>query len=127
MISPKELNSHGYPTNPEIDLNLKELLYKINLVRTAYSHPMIVTSGLRSIDQQNALVAAGKSKASNSKHLFGQAVDILDTDHKLRDWVKDNLQLMETIGLWLEDFDSTPTWCHFQIVAPKSGNRVFKP
>jgi len=127
MISSSELNPHKYPTTREIDDNLSTLLYRINLVRTAYAEPMIVTSGLRSQAQQDGLIAAGKTNAPKSKHLMGEAVDILDKDGKLRAWVKDNIQLMETIGLWMEAFESTPTWVHFQIVAPNSGNRIFVP
>lgn len=127
MITPQELNKHNYPTSPDIDYNLKILLYRINQVRNTYGNPMIVTSGLRSQVQQDALIAEGKSTASKSKHLTGQAVDILDKDGKLKEWIKNNVPLMETIGLWIEDFQSTPTWVHFQVVAPKSGNRFFKP
>jgi hypothetical protein len=29
--------------------------------------------------------------------------------------------------LWAEDYASTPTWCHLQVYAPASFNRVFKP
>lgn len=127
MISSKELNSHGYPTTPEIDANLSILLDKINQVRIAYAIPMIVSSGLRSETQQQDLIASGKSTATKSKHLMGQAVDIADKDGKLAKWVQENMQLMETIGFWFEDFNSTPGWVHFQIVPPKSGKRVFVP
>ena len=36
-----------------------------------------VTCGLRSIEEQNALVAAGKSKTMKSRHLTGHAVDVV--------------------------------------------------
>ncbi len=126
-ISLQELNKHNYPTTPEIDANLEILLGKINAVRQKYNKPMIVTSGLRSEAQQQQLIADGKSTATKSKHLSGQAVDIQDTDGELAIWVKRNLALMEEIGLWMEDFDHTKGWLHFQIVAPKSGKRVFIP
>lgn len=123
----KELNPNNYPTTPEIDKNLSILLERINMVRNAYGIPMIVTSGLRSDSQQQALIADGKSNAPKSHHLTGEAVDIADMDRKLTEWVKNNMPLMEKIGMWFEDFNSTPTWVHFQIVPPKSGNRVFIP
>lgn len=116
MIELKELNPHNYPTTPEIDTNLQTLLDKMNQVRSAYNVPMIVTSGLRDSAQQQALIAAGKSNAPKSKHLMGQACDIQDLDGTLRDWVKSNMELMETIGFWFEDFDHTKGWVHFQIV-----------
>lgn len=127
MIELQELNSHQYPTTTEIDDNLAILLDKMNQVRTAWGNPMIVTSGLRSQAQQDSLIAAGISNAPKSKHLTGQACDIADSDRSLTQWVKDNMDLMEQIGLWFEDFDHTPTWVHFQIIAPGSGNRVFIP
>lgn len=127
MISLLELNSHGYPTTPEIDSNLGQLLAKLNRVRDAYATPMTVTSGLRSGDQQQTLIAAGKSAAVHSHHLTGEAADILDQGGKLKEWVRSNLSFVEEIGLWMEDFAHTPSWVHFQIVPPASGNRFFIP
>ena len=126
-ISLAELNPHGYPTDPEIDKNLMILLDRINQVRNVYGSPMTVTSGLRSDDQQKALIAVGKSTATKSNHLTGSAVDILDENRNLTAWVKANMSLMEQIGMWFEDFDHTPCCVHFQILPPKSGNRVFIP
>ncbi len=127
MISKEELNPHNYPTSPSIDLNLEVLLTRINKVRLAWNRPMVVTSGLRSLAQQQLLIAEGKSNASKSHHLTGEAVDIYDPDKALAAWTKDNLMLMTEIGLWMESFESTPTWVHFQICPPKSGNRIFIP
>lgn len=127
MLNLIELNKHNYPTNTEIDANLLILLEKINKVRDLYGIPMVVSSGLRSQEQQNSLIAAGKSNAPKSKHLTGQAVDILDPDKKLQEWCKENVDKLEEIGLWMEDFSATPNWVHFQIVPPHSGNRFFIP
>ena len=127
MISLYELNQHGYPTTPEIDANLAILLEKINQVRKAWGVPMIVDSGLRSAEQQQQLIAEGKSNAPKSKHLTGQAVDIADKNGELKKWVLENMPLMEQIGFWFEDFNSTPSWVHFQIVPPASGKRIFIP
>lgn len=127
MISLKELNPHSYPTTPEIDANLLILLEKINKVRDAYSIPMIVTSGLRDMTLQLRLIAEGKSTASKSKHLTGEAVDIYDPVGNLAKWVQANMPLMEEIGFWFEDFKHTDGWVHFQSTPPKSGNRVFIP
>ena len=126
MISLKELNSHNYPTTHEIDTNLQDLLTKINIIRLHYGQPLTVSSGLRSEAQQQGLIAAGKSTATKSLHLTGQAVDIVD-DGALKEWVKDNVELIASIPLWCEAFESTPTWIHFQTKSPRSGNRFFKP
>lgn len=43
---------------------------------TASPHYFTITEGLRSRERQIALLAAGKSKTMNSRHLTGHAVDI---------------------------------------------------
>lgn len=125
MISLKELNPHNYPTTPEIDVNLSTLLTRINLIRTAYGVPMVVTSGLRDQTQQQQLIADGKSNAIKSNHLLGAAVDIYDPDAKLNTWCKENISLLEKCELWCEERQGT--WQHFQIFAPHSGHRFFNP
>lgn len=115
--------------------NLEDLLTKINLVRTAYSHPMIVTSGYRS--QQDHLriysqIAARKGEEFDPKkvpmgsaHLKGCAVDIADPKGELMAWCLSNVEILEQAGLWVEA--DTVGWVHFQIYPPRSGNRFFKP
>lgn len=125
MITMKELNPHNYSTTPEIEANLQVLFERINKVRTAYSKPMIVTSGLRSGAQQQDLIAKGISTATKSNHLTGRAVDIYDVTGELYDWTRANQKLMEEIGLWMEERQGP--WQHYQIVPPKSGKRWFKP
>ena len=126
-IKLQELNPHDYPTTPEIDQNLNILHEKINEIRDLYGIPMIVTSGLRSVEQQQNLILDGKSNAPHSKHLTGQAVDIQDKDKALKNWVIANMDKMKEIGFWFEDFDHTIGWVHFQTVSPKSGKRIFIP
>ena len=127
MIVLKELNPHNYPTTPIIDKQLATLLERMNEIRDAYGKPMIVTSGLRSDDQQAALIAQGKSNAKHSKHLAGLACDIKDCDGELKKWVNENAKCLEKIGLWCEDFAYTPTWVHFQCTPPASLKRFFIP
>ena len=55
MISPKELNPKGFKTTPEIDANLKDLLDKINIVRKTWGKPMLVTSGLRDLEDHKRI------------------------------------------------------------------------
>lgn len=132
MLTLKELNPHSFPTDAEIDTNLATLLERMNKVRTAWAKPMIVTSGLRSKADQIAVYKAKgitdiKKIPMGSQHLHGAACDISDPKGDLAKWVQGNMPLMEQIGLWFEDFKSTPNWVHFQIFPPKSGNRIFKP
>ncbi len=127
MISLKELNKNGYPTTPEIDTNLAILLERLNKIRKMWGKPMNVSSGLRSQAKQDELIAQGKSNASKSKHLLGQAADISDPKGELKTWVLNNIGCLEQVGLWMEDFKYTSSWIHFQCVPPKSGKRFFIP
>lgn len=112
--------------------NLEELLKRINKVRAAYNKPMTVTSGYRSMyDHKRIYSQKGITDESKipmqSKHLYGQAVDIADADGSMKKWVLENVKLLEDVGLWCEDFAYTKTWIHFQILPPKSGKRFFIP
>lgn len=62
-----------------------------------------------------------------SKHLTCQAIDLCDEDGALDAWCLSNVPALAIIGLWLEHPSATPGWCHVQIVAPRSGRRVFIP
>lgn len=51
----------------------------VEVVKVAFDRspqPFIVTEGLRSLDRQKKLVAAGASKTMRSRHLTGHAVDL---------------------------------------------------
>lgn len=123
MILMDELNPRKYPTTDELKQNLEDLLYKLNQIRVIYGKPMIITSGLRSAEDQQRI----NPKASKSRHLTGQAVDIADPKGELWKWLMDHMALVESLGLYLEDKSATPTWVHIQSVGPKSGKRIFLP
>jgi uncharacterized protein YcbK (DUF882 family) len=125
MITLKELNPHGYETTPEIDANLSTLKDRLERLQLAYNKPFLITSGLRSMEQQKSLISQGKSNAPKSKHLIGAAADILDRGGKLYDFCKANPKLLESIGLWCEE--RMGPWQHMQILPPKSGKRWFFP
>lgn len=134
MITMNELLS-GQATFDSLDKdvqeNLNQLFLKVNIVRKEYGKPMIVTSGLRTKKHHLEIYARKgiypPKVPMKSNHLFGRAVDFADGDGKLKKWILENIALMEEIGLWMEDFNATKTWVHFQINPPKSGNRFFKP
>lgn len=115
-----------------VQINIEDLLIAVNIVRTAYGKPMLVTSGLRSM-QDHLRVYASKGITDKSKipmksaHLTGEAIDISDPKQELQSWILANIDILEAAGLWCEDFSATPNWVHFQIRPPKSGNRFFKP
>lgn len=50
--------------------------------RAAEREPFIVTEGLRTMERQKQLKAAGRSWTLNSRHLTGHAVDVVDPDGK---------------------------------------------
>lgn len=139
MISMSELNLKKYVLDEIQEHNLNDLLVKINKIRLAYNKPMVVSSGLRSREQQ---INIYRMKAKNkefpfengifdlkkvplaSKHLIGAAVDIADNGD-LMEWCKSNIKTLEEVGLWVEE--GTVGWVHFQTQPPKSGNRFFRP
>lgn len=128
MITLAELNLHQLTPSPEQEKNLSILLERMNVIRKAYGRPMLVTSGLRSIGDQTRIDhSQGRKARLKSNHLAGAACDIWDRDRTLWNWCIDNMKLLEQVGLWLEDKSRTPSWVHFQIYPPASGNRIFLP
>lgn len=123
----EDLNPHCYPANPTMESNLKVLFERLTEVQDAYGKDLVITSGLRSEALQQHLIAEGRTTAIHSKHLAGAAADVYDADGGLAKWVQENINAMESIGLWMEDFAHTRGWVHFQMMAPPSGKRVFIP
>jgi hypothetical protein len=120
-----ELNPHKYPTDEAIENNLTELFRRVNILQEKYGKPLKVTSGLRSEEQQQGLIAAGKSNAPQSRHLTGEAVDVADLLGDLYIWCKTNEIVLEEAQLWCEERQGG--WQHFQSQPPKSGKRWFNP
>jgi zinc D-Ala-D-Ala carboxypeptidase len=102
--------------------NVQSLLTALDQVREKYGKPMKINSGLRTYESNKK---AGGSK--NSWHLYGLAVDISDIDGALYKFCQENIGLLESTGLYCEVREATPTWVHFQIRAPRSNKRFFKP
>lgn len=101
--------------------NLKDLCNKLN--KLGFVPPRVATSCLRSLADQKRI----NPKAMGSSHLYGAAVDVGDSDGKLKAWLKANPNKLVECGLWMESPEYTKTWCHLQSYAPASFNRVFKP
>jgi hypothetical protein len=127
LISIKELNPHNHATNEVIDRNLLVLFDRLIELQDACELALVITSGLRSDEQQAKLREDGKTKAIASQHLAGAAADILDSEGLLADWCLSNLKALEAIGFWMEHPDYTKGWVHVQINPPRSGRRVFIP
>lgn len=128
MITREELNPNKVKLLPAGKLAFERLYKNINEIRRYYGKPLFVTSGVRSyLDQMRIDKAAGRKPAYGSMHLKGAAVDIADKNHALWNWLMDNMPLVEKLGFFLEDKRWTDSWVHLQVIAPKSGNRIFQP
>jgi uncharacterized protein YcbK (DUF882 family) len=97
--------------------NLQTLLHRINLVRSRYNKPMIVTSGYRTKQKHLDIYAKmgitdERMIPMKSKHLDGSAIDIYDPDAVLYKWCKANEDFLRRVGLWLEHRQGP--WVHFQ-------------
>jgi uncharacterized protein YcbK (DUF882 family) len=133
MITLQELNPKQVKLTPDQDANLRVLWERINKIRAAWAKPMIVTSGFRTAEDQRRIYKdIARRNGSDvvrvpmgSKHLEGSACDILDRDGSLMKWTRENILLLEQVGLWCED--GTNGWVHYQTKPPASGNRFFKP
>lgn len=106
----------------QLTANMNTIVPRANELLERFGHYRKVSSGYRTPE---ANAAAGGAKLSN--HMTCAAVDLEDRDGKLKTWCTANLHVLEELGLWMEHPDSTPTWVHVQCLAPKSGNRVFRP
>lgn len=71
--------------------------------------------------------AASTVGAPQSKHKTGHAVDVYDPNRELASWVWANKDIVERAGLHIERPEWTPSWVHFQDVAPASGVFAFVP
>jgi hypothetical protein len=56
-----------------------------------------------------------------------QACDLYDPEGDIDEWALARPEVLARIGLWQEHPSATKGWAHFQIIPPKSGNRVFYP
>lgn len=111
-----------FPLDPENQHNLEYLLLKINLFRDKYNKPLIVSSGYRPSSINQAVGGAKKSA-----HQTCQAIDFIDKDGKIKEFLKQNPNLLEELDLYQEHPDYTKTWVHLQTRKTKSGKRIFIP
>lgn len=109
-----------FPLSPELETNLAVLLEAVNKLRDLYGKPMYVSSGYRPGHWNRD--AGG---ATNSPHVTCQAVDFVDHDHAIKDWL--TVDILIECGLWQEDPKHTVGWVHCQVRPIPSGHRVFIP
>ncbi len=129
MIYYKELNPKEHRMGKDHEMNLTVLHYKMNFLRARWKRPMIITSGYRSATEH---IEIYKRKGvvrppMKSWHLHGAACDVYDPQGELQKYILDNLEWIQGLDLYMEHFDHTPTWIHFQIYPPSSNKRFFIP
>lgn len=116
-----------------IRADAEETISRVNLLlfHAVKDGVLLVASNKRNLVNSGwrppAINAATPNAAVRSHHMTGRAVDVSDPYNTLDKWCMTNQGRLAEIGLWLEHPTATPGWCHLQIVAPKSGHRVFYP
>lgn len=108
----------------EVQVNVVDLLVRVNLLREKVPYEFIVDSGYRSPEHNKAV-----GGAPDSAHVTGQAIDIRGSvggnTELIKKYLKAHVGFLEKYGLWVEDFASTPDWVHLTSV-PKH-KRFFIP
>lgn len=122
----------------EYKQNLELLLKKVNDLLALFGEYRPVTSGFRSMEKHLSIYKAKNEKRKaqglpelrvpmSSRHLSCQAIDLADSNDRLKNWIKANEGILVKLDIYCEDFTHTDTWVHIQIVSPKSGKRFFIP
>lgn len=116
-----DLNPNCYQLELDQYQNLIKLILKVNTLFKDFDGELKVTSGIRSLKDQERV----DPNHPKSAHLTGQAVDILDTDGKIWEYVKKNIITMNTLELYAENKAPNDPHVHLQTRRPKSGNTIF--
>lgn len=100
------------------------LLARVNPLLASFQVSPRITSGFRPQSVNDALKNSGKK----SLHCKGMAVDLNDPNGHLKFNIIMNPNLLAQYGLWMEDYTSTPGWCHLDIgERPERLVRIFRP
>lgn len=88
-------------------------------------------------DTGNAVASGWRPKGINAKtsnaaqlstHIYACGIDLEDEIARLlARWCLRHLDLLEQMGIYMEDPRWTPTWVHWQSVPPGSWKRVYIP
>jgi len=125
MITKKEFlmgRDKEYPLTPEMDKNADELLLRICALEKEPGCPVPFKVGSGYRPGVYNVQAGGSPK---SAHLVCQAIDLVDKENKIDNWLTD--EILTKYDLYREHPDSTPRWTHLTIKPPKSKKRTFKP
>lgn len=112
----------------ELRTNAKRLLVVANSLLAACSVLTATqTSGYRNPEYNRKI-----GGAENSKHCKALAIDLLDNDRKLGNFVALNVDLLRSRGMAMEDLSycikkDGEKWVHWQLGTPPSGKLIFVP
>lgn len=143
MILIKELCSIYDYIPEDHKLHLSHLHYALNSIRSHYGHSLVVTSGYRTPNDQQAVYAKKNEDRAfrglgpipvpmQSLHCIGAAADILDTTGEFAAFIQDNMALVQRLDVYFEDFTVTKPgtphgWVHVGLYPPVSKKRFFLP
>lgn len=111
----------AFPPCDDYKKNATDLLDKLSQLETDYGKPLTLTGGYRP-REINWTVDGSKP---GDAHESCRGADLRDTNEDLSIWCMNNLNKLETIGLWLEAPSSSKNHVHVQTYPPHSGRRVF--
>ena len=125
------------PHPNEYNLNALTLLYRVNNLIAAYTTD---TGKLPEINPITGSQVSGSkggdggfrlptstTGSSKSAHKLGMAIDLVDHDQHLDNWIDKNPDALIKYDLYREASASTPNWCHLSTRKPLSGKRTFIP
>lgn len=118
--------ANGVPNDPDpaTITELKLLAERVEELRAAYGNKSLFVINAYRSPALNTLVGGAK----NSAHMQGQAMDVGDPlpARPFTRFCLTHLDLLEQVGLWMEDPQWTPGWVHLQ-TREVPGVRVFRP
>lgn len=110
-----------YPLSSEQMVAAEDIVAKLAQLETVYGEPLILTSGYRP-DAIDLMIPGAHRGDAHSKCM---GVDLHDPDGALSQWCENNLDVLITIGFWMEAPQSAIDHCHLQTYPPASKKRIF--
>jgi hypothetical protein len=124
VIALRELNPKGHPLDKEQEENLQALYDKLLRLQAESGIFLEITRGFSTPKEQLLI----NPKAPKSKHCLGAAADILDPQERLYRFCLSHMELVKSLGLYLENPAFDPDGhLHVQSLPPPSGHHIFIP
>jgi len=123
MILPKEYmmgREVNYPLDMQQARNMADLLARVNFLVATLKIETTVSSGYRP-SAINKTIGGAKL----STHTVCAGIDLHDSDGSIAKLLKSKLEILEFVGLWMEQPSFTKGWVHLDTKTRK--NRIFNP